>query len=344
LFRRELSHGIVHPQDLVALLGRNNIDPLVEAALRHYAVRNRPKVKIDEDDPDGPVVETQSWVKNSRAGIEFGFHDEAAWIGLDETEFGKRPMVLTQIYLYGQHEAVRPYQEPLPFGLQLSADRVTVREQLAALESTRHSYVRDTWDSPDFRITVAFAEGDRSIDFVLCALREPPLPAMPYAIAPVPEVEYLIAALGRPLTDRALRDTFGALALQDRIEEINETGEADFRGPYGLALGFSAPIDAASRDSKTVVLSSVTLYQEREVDARGWPGKLPFGLRFDDSPETAVERVGRPPDIQVDDSFSGFAAWHESALTFHIFYDTIDNRILRVSLFAPGFWAKWHSD
>jgi hypothetical protein len=71
---------------------------------------------------------------------------------------------------------------------------------------------------------------------------------------------------------------------------------------------------------------------------------LPFGLRFDDSPETAVERVGRPPDIQVDDSFSGFAAWHESALTFHIFYDTIDNRILRVSLFAPGFWAKWHSD
>lgn len=99
----------MRPEDLLSLLGARNSDPGVESALVHYGVRNRPEVEIDEDDADGPVVETQSWVKNSRSGIEFGFDDEAAWRGLDETQFGRGPMVLRQIYLYGSHEGVRPY-------------------------------------------------------------------------------------------------------------------------------------------------------------------------------------------------------------------------------------------
>ena len=151
----------MNPKDLLALLGSYDTAPPVEEALKHYAVRNRPEVEIDEEDADGPVVETQSWVKNSRAGVEFGFHDEAAWIGLDETEYGKRPMVLTQIYLYGEHDGVRPYRDALPFDLQLFDDRTTVRGKLAALESTRHSHIRDTWDAPSFRMTIAFTENDR---------------------------------------------------------------------------------------------------------------------------------------------------------------------------------------
>jgi hypothetical protein len=334
----------MNPEDLLALLGRNNSDPLVEAALIHYAVRNRPEVEIDAEDPDGPVVETQSWVKNSRAGIEFGFHDEAAWRGLDETEFGAGPLVLTQIYLYGQHEGVRQYQQPLPFELQLSDDRATVRQKLAGLESTRHSYIRDTWDAPEFRMTVAFTEGDRSVDFVLCNLREPALPALPYAIAPVPDVDRIVATLGRPLSDRALLEAFGPLGFEDRIDEIKEAGEADFLNPYGVALGFSPPIDTTSRDSLEIVLSSVTLYQERELGARGWPGALPLETRFDDSFETLIRKFGRTPDHQTEYEFAVYAVWHEPTATLRIVYDAMENRVARVSLYAPGFWEKWHED
>ncbi len=331
----------MNPNDLLALLGRYDTDPPVEAALTHYTVRNRPEVEIDEEDPDGPVVETQSWVKNSRAGIEFGFHDEAAWIGLDQTAFGKRPMVLTQIYLYGQHNGVRPYPEPLPFDLQLSDDRVTVRRKLAGWESTRHSYIRDTWDGPGFRVTVAFTEGDRSIDFLLCALIEPALPPLPYAIAPVPEAASLVAALGRRLSDRALLDALGSLGLQDRIEEIKETGEVDLRNPFGLTLAFLPPVDT-TRESREIVLSTVSLYQERELDARAWPGDLPFGVRFGDSPEAVVQKFGRAPDLQANFDFSGYGVWHEPACTFLVFYNTMESRVARLNLFAPGFWAKWH--
>jgi hypothetical protein len=291
---------------------------------------------VDDSDPDGPVVETQAWVKNSRAGIEFGFDDEAAWLGLDETEFGKRPLLLTQIYLWGQHDGVRPYQEPFPFGLQVSDDRATVRKKLEGLESTRHSHIRDTWDAPRFRMTVAFTEGERSIDFVVCMLREPPLPPLPYAIAPVPAVDTLIELLGRPLGDPAVRRVFDPMRLQDQVEEIKDTSEADFRNPYGFALAFSAPVDPAGRDGRDVVLSSVTLYDEREFDARAWPGELPYGIHFDDSPETAVRKLGRPPDRQDDSLFAGSAVWNESTFTLLLFYNTMENRIARVSLFAPG--------
>jgi hypothetical protein len=184
-------------------------------------------------------------------------------------------------------------------------------------------------------MTVAFTEGDRSIDFVLCSLREPPLPVLPYAIASVPKIESLIAALGRPLSDPVVAKVFGTFGLHDRIDEIKQTSEVDFRNPYGLALGFSTLTDRTARE---VVLSSVTLYEERELGARRWPGELPAEIRFDDSPETVIRKFGRVPDYQADSDFDGYVVWKEPSCTFLILYNTMENWVGRVNLFAPGFW------
>lgn len=326
----------MNPNDLLALLGYYNTDPLVEAALTRYAVRKRPEVEIDEDDVDGPVVDTHSWVKNSRAGIEFGFDDEAAWIGLDETEFGKGPMVLIQIYLYGRHDGVHPYKESLPFGLQLSDDRVTVRKKLDQFEPTRHSHVTDAWDMPEFRTVVAYADGETCIDFVLCMLREPLLPPLGYELAPVPSVDTMVALLGRALDDKAVRLALDALGLKGRIDEIKDTGEADFLHPYGFILDFSVFGDTNGPIEKNTLLSSVTFFDEREQGARRWPGDLPYSIRFGDSPETVMQKLGRPPDVQNDTDFSGYATWHEPKLTVNIVYDAMQNRTLRVSVIAPA--------
>lgn len=325
----------MNPNELLKLLGLYNTDALVETALRQYAVRNRPEVEIEQEDADGPIVETYSWVKNSRAGIEFGFDDDAAWIGLDETEFGKRPMVLTQIYLYGRHDGVRPYQEPLPFGLQLSDDRVAVRKKLDRFEATRHSHITDAWDTQEFRMAVAYANGESCIDFLVCMLREPPLPAFGYALTPVPSVDTMVALLGRPLDDSAVRLAFGTLGLTGRIDEIKDTGEADFLNPYGFLLEFAVLDETNNPSAKDFLLSSMTFVDERELGARRWPGGLPYGIRFGDSPETVVKKLGRRPDIQNDSDFSGNAIWYELKLTVNVLYDTMENRALRVTVTAP---------
>ena len=288
-------------EDLVALLGRHHTDSMVEAAMVQHAVRNRPAVEIDEDDSDGPVVETQSWVKNSRAGIEFGFDDEAAWLGLDETEHGRQPMVLTQIYFYGRHQSVRPYEGELPLGLRLSDDRGTVRRKMSPYEATRHSHLRDTWDTPTYRITVGYAEGERCIDVVLCSLREPPLPPLPYGLVPVPSVKSLVALFGSPLDDPALKQTLEPLGLKNRIDDIRDSGEADFSNPYGLIVNFSAPQARKARNANDTLLSSITFLRARELGGRGWPGALPCRLNFEDSPEMAVGKLGRLPDLKQQD-------------------------------------------
>lgn len=41
---------------------------------------------------------------------------------------------------------------------------------MSPYDATRHSHLRDTWDTPTYRITVGYAEGERCIDVVLCSL------------------------------------------------------------------------------------------------------------------------------------------------------------------------------
>lgn len=330
----------MNPTDLLALLGRPVTDPLVEAALRYHAVRNRPEVEIDDEIADGPVVETQSWVKNSRGGIEFGFEDEASWIGLDETEFGKRPMLLTQIYLYGQHPNVRPYPYLLPFGLKLSDDRATVRRKMDAIGSNRHSYVRDTWDMQGNLVVVSYAAGDNCIDCVLCELMEPPLPPLGYTLAAPPSIESLVALLGMALSDPAVGQTLNPLGLQDHLEQIRETNTCDLCDPHGLMVEFTAARPARGGKAQEALLMGMTFCRERELEARAWRGGLPFELSFEDSPETAERKLGRPPDERMDDDYSGIALWHEPDFSLRVFYSTVENRLARVSLIAPGVWKR----
>jgi hypothetical protein len=169
-------------------------------------------------------------------------------------------------------------------------------------------------------------------------LREPPLPPLPYVLAPVPSVESLIALFGSPLDDPALKQALEPLGLKNRIDEIRDSGEGDFSNPYGLIVNFSAPQSRKARNADNMLLSSITFLREREFGGRGWPGVLPCGLNFDDSPEMAAGKLGRPPDIQDDDDdFSGTATWNEAEFTLYIFYSSMENRILRVGLVAPGF-------
>jgi hypothetical protein len=329
---------VTEPSDLLALLGLPSTDPRVEAVLRGYAVRNRPHVEIDPDDPDGPVVATEDWVKNSRAGIEFGFQDQAAWRGEDVVAFGRGPMVLTQIYFYGLHPNVRPYAGALPYGLRLEDDRATARARLAAFESTRHSHLRDTWDTPRCRVTTSHDAGSGSLQFVFCTLPEPPLAPLAYALAPPPSIAELVGVLDRPLSDAQVWRVLGRFGLVAKAGAIDETGQADFSDPHGIVVDFvRSDADAGGEP----VVATLMLLREREFDGRGWTGPLPHAIAFDDSPQRVVEKVGRPPDRAADDATSGFAEWHEATHTLHVVHDGMSNRTMRVSLVAPGLGTRF---
>lgn len=320
---------------LANLLGNHSTDPKVEDALQRFGVVRRPELGIDPDDADGPVVESQDWVSNLSAGIEFGFQEEGAFRGMEPADFEVGSMLLTEVYFYGERPGVRPYPQPLPFDLLLSDNRGTVRAKMASLEGTRRSYVRDTWEHPAFRMTVSYADGGARIDFLVCMLRtEPPEPFEGDKV-PLPSTATMIGLLGKNIDDIVFRQVFDPLGL-DRQTRIDYTNQViDFRQTYGLKLGLRKSPAANKVSTKALLLHEIECLCPGELGVSGWRGDMPFGIRFDDSPETMLGKVNLAPAHQEDQDFYGQAFWGLPDYSLEVTYSTMENIVLRVRMLLP---------
>ena len=159
-------------------------------------------------------------------------------------------------------------------------------------------------------------------------------------------METVIGLFGKKADDPVLREIFVPLGL-DRQARNGADQLADFRSTYGFELRLSklAALTAEATGSASVLmLSQIMCYRDREMGARGWRGDLPFGIVFDDSPETVEDNIRRPPDGRVDEEFTGFAVWHFDAYSMCVYYSTMENMVLRVRVMAPSVWAEYEPD
>lgn len=322
-------------QALVNLLGLPSTDIRVEDALRAYGVLRRPELTIDPTDADGPIVKSQDWVGNLSAGIEFGFQEEGAYMGLDQFDRGVGPMVLTEIYFYGARPGIHPYPYSLPFGLAITNGRDAARDRLDTLLPGRRSYVRDTWDTPTFRMTASYANDGASIDFLVCMLRTEPPEPFEAVTAPLPSITTLARLLGKRMNDPALRQVLVPLGLDRQTLDSSNEQIVDFRRTYGFRLTCRKASSANRSSAATLVLHGIELIRAGELESRGWHGELPRGIVFDDSPEAAITKIGHQPNQQFDQDFVGQAFWALEQLGLLIVYSTMENIILRVALFTP---------
>jgi hypothetical protein len=321
-------------ETLTTLLGLRSTHSRMEDALQRFGVARRPELQTDPDDADGPVVNSQDWVSNLSVGIEFGFQEEGARMGLDQADRGIGPMILTEVYFYGERPGTRPYPLPLLFGLSMGDNRTVVRAKMAPLERTRRSYVRDTWEHPVFRITVSYAEHGDRIDFVVCMLRTEVPELFEGGAATLPSISTMISLLGKPIDDSDLRRIFVPLGLNRQTFSTSTERIIDFRNTYGFKLGFRKPTVANENSSNAPCLSEIECIRGGEFESRGWRGDLPFGIGFDDSPDTILAKVDRVPSSQVDQEFSGYAFWELNGYSLQVIYSTMENIVLRVCVSA----------
>lgn len=325
----------MQPARLLALLGRPATDPAVEQALDHFKIRRRPEPDVDEEAVDGPLIKNQDWLKNRRAGIEFGFEEEHSFDGTGPARHAPYVMLLTQVYFYGEHSEMHPYIDSLPYGLVVADDRQRVRAKLARFEPTRRSWVRDTWEPPECHLIVSYANDGATIGFVLCALRLPPTPDQD-DMTVFPALDDLIGVLGRRMDDPALRKVVRPLGIDTYLENRGDTVIALMREEFGLELHFGGV-----RSMDASALTNILLFRDREEGACGWKGALPRKLTFDDSPEVLFKKMGQPPDERFEDDFVGFALWHLPEYSLQIKYSTMYNWILSVRILGSGVWAGY---
>jgi hypothetical protein len=328
----------VDAESLVDLLGRSLREPGFEQVFAALRTRQRPA--LDPTDRD----EMYDWLLVRRQGVELGFVDEVYFTAGPKWKRRRDPnaLVLCQIYFYTQREDISTFGGRLPYGLEWRDNRSQVRRKLAALESRARHYRKDVWDTPEFRMVVDYKKAGQTIDSILCERHIQPWPEEGRR-QPVLDMAGWVSLFGMPASSPELKQKLRPLDVLKRIDEEDEDHEIDFIFDCGLEMYFteaknlklkSRPVPTKRKD---LVFGAARFLRSRDLDGRQWAGDLPFALRFDDTQETLFTKVGRKPDAQEDEDFSGFALWHFPEASLHVMYSNVENHLMRVMIMAPGF-------
>jgi hypothetical protein len=334
-----MTFPFVSGDDLVALLGLEVQTPAIQRSLSELAHGMQPELDPDDDEV---LVD---WVTVNETGLEYGFEDEAYVRALDPSKRRDSPLILSQLYFYGDTEKTQPFPFPLPFGLTFNDTRYLVRQKLGAYETSRRSYIRDAWRLPSFDVTVAYQRESGKLESVFCHLPYAPWePIEGNVELLVPFTpEFFANLFGLRWSNEELRRNLAPLGFDGLLGEVRAEHTADLRFTVGLELIFAQSHQILMADQKyplALTFAGVTFYANRELDAREWAGLLPFGLAFADTQTDLRVKIGRAPEEITDEDRSGLAVWHFARFTLNVVYSNIENRILRVTMLAPGFWER----
>jgi hypothetical protein len=323
---------------LLNLLALNVDNVLIQAALHDLAHGMQPELALDNE--DGAYVD---WVTVYEIGLEFGFQDNAFVCALDPSLRHKSPPILTQLYFYGDTAKTRPFPYVLPFGLNFGDDRGAVRRKLTGPTHPCRAFIRDAWRLPTFDVTVGYRSDDGLLESVYCHV--------PYTNWPMPEGEAKLVApftpevfselFGQRWSSAYLRERLAPLGFHELLAQARSEHCADMRLTHGVEFGFGPGHEVAAADPmfpRSLALASVTYYAGRVLDAHEWAGPLPMRLAFVDSQFDIAAKIGRNPDARNDFDRTGTAVWHFERYSLRVEYSNIENRLMRVSLLAPGYW------
>ncbi len=223
--------------EILTCLGAPADDARVQALLRHFSITRLPEMEDDDlsDEPGSP----QDWLPNLSRGIEFGFEDEASFLGAPPVEWGSGPMLLTEVYFYSALSGPAPYEAEFPFGLTHGDDRATVRARMQHSRAPLRSRQRDTWAFKDFDFTVDYAGGAGAFAYAVAIQRPKVPPVDPDVLARCPSVAEFVRVLGRSVSDDLLDTTLARTGYARAFQSVDPTAAlSDLRNEMGLELQF----------------------------------------------------------------------------------------------------------
>ncbi len=321
-------------EDHLSCLGERHDSHLVKGLLQTFKILRTPALPHD-DLERGQVVEIsepQDWLANTGLGVEFGFEDEAAFLGAPPSTWGEGPMLLTQIYLFVDHPDQSRYQGDLPYGIVVGDDRETIRAKMSKSGMTLRARDRDTWVFKDYFLTVDYGGEGGALSY-LVLLADPKVPQSEEELADrCPDIATLRRILGRKHVDPELVKALNPIRFASRFHHYR-SGEAglDIRDEFGADFDFQS-LDAEN----SLVLTKIKLLGDRRYGSAIWPGELPGGLNFQMGWQELLTCAGRVPDEVLDGDFIIQARWRSDGPTTEIEYSTMENQILSVSLWIPG--------
>lgn len=270
------------------------------------------------------------WVMIRRKGIEFGFTESANHFAEPRNRWGNGPMILTQLYFYRAFGNVVSYIGNLSFGLKLDDSREKVRRKMSRYASTLHSHINDTWDTEKYRVSVIYTAEYERVDRIAVVLMDNQLPRD--AFVTTPRLMPLIELLGASVKSPEFLSVFENIITQSSLKLLAKKGELSLRDVLGMDVQFRGST------LSTMSVTSVAFYGNRHNDTVEWIGELPNGLSFNDSPAVLLKKISKPPIAGSENTMTGYAVWNFLDYTLHVLYSNFYNRLLKISIVAPGLW------
>ena len=319
-------------------LGELKADPAFAQIFRHYR----------EPEIDREAEQYSAWVSMKRFGLELGFVDRPFREAAIPATWGAGPLVLNQVYFYRENRVagMQSWRGALPMGITFDDDRAGVRRKLAAWEHHRRSHLTDCWALDDHQLVVAYTEGDAGVGCVLCSIDDRPWPVRPPEVR-LPSLGEMLGCLGAASTSEELRQVWSLPDVPKLLGAVSPSRDAvDRRRPHGFELRFApaSEIDPTAAGGEEMRLASIHLFRERMHGALQWAGELPFGLAWNDSPETLFRKVVAPPLSRREDAYTGTAVWELPGLGLLVTYSTTHNVLSRVIVQIPGLAAAREQD
>ena len=320
-----------------SLLGFESGDSKVENMFKELNVKRRPQLTTPPRSPYEAVLQIKS------LGILLAFTDKYYQENSARHLHGKSGVLIFDniAITSGIPDVMRCYEGEMPFGLEWTDTRETVRAKMTALGHAEklHAYTRDAWWLDEYNVRITYSPetkkdniNNSTIHEISIGLRRPATittrPASDY-----PSINQLRNLFGKSAGSIEFREAFhhfdpDKLMADISLEAINRKRE------YGFEIYFDPKRPAADGSPSFV---GIDMVRDRLGDSHPWLGELPYSLDFDDSPALLEGKVGLKANQWEEMNVWGIARWFLKNELVWVQFDNLNNRIESVSILASGY-------
>ncbi|MFB9240635.1 hypothetical protein IV454_25730 [Massilia antarctica] len=249
-----------------------------------------------------------------------------------------------QIYSGDEYYGHVRYTGSLPFGLSFDDGRQAVIGKLGP-SAWQFPFVApfklERWDMEDTWLLVEYTEDMSAIRMLEIGLKsKKPRPSVLPKILQ-PEIHTLLATFGKESKAVAAHPGFAGIDLS-KVPSIpvpdGRSHEVDALETRGVELYFRASKN--SQQAGKNILCGGRYIRKGVTWSAGFDGDLPKGIRFEDTPETVVKKVGSLPVTGKADVLTGYFVWKLPEYLLQVGFSVMEQRVNRIFIAAHPYYAQ----
>jgi hypothetical protein len=252
------------------------------------------------------------------------------------------PAIITNVQFYNgdpYYQQAR-YESALPFGIAFTDSRADLLKKLGA-PKWRFPFVDpiklERWDFEDRWLVVRYTDDMSAVRQVQVGLKpqKPAETVLPKILQP--DIHTVQSQFGHKWDAVATHAEFTGMDFSELADvDDGDACEVDELKTHGIELYFRP---SKKKDESFHIFSGCRYIRKGLMFSAGFDGELPKGLRFDDTPDVAVKKVGAFPVTGNADELTGYYVWKLPEYLLHVGYSVLEQRVNRIYVASHPYYA-----